>query len=295
MGEAWKIAKLQLEKDFEDGTIPLDSKEMSAAEVHQLRPIYTAVQLKPFKTNLNRLRNNFTKGDEWKNAKAQLEKDLADGVIPLNPKEMDAITVYKSRPLYMLVPENNFKTNFEKLRKTFGRSDGAKNRAAWEKAKWELERDLKAGVIPLNEHEMSWEIIYNSDDKPHYRKVPPVNFQNNFKRLRGRIQSKKGESLADAAGLASDLIKNPPSKFNNRGEPRYNDSLAQQTVRYDVRQFIEDKGRKPRVEEIFPGREAYSGFARKTIRKKLYQEEQRWKFENYLNRRREEKEAARKN
>ena len=101
-------------------------KEMSAAEVHQLQPIYTAVQLKPFGTNLNRLRNNFAKGDEWKNAKAQLEKDLADGVIPLDPKEMDMITVYKSRPLYMLVPENNFKTNFDKLRKTFGRVDGTK-------------------------------------------------------------------------------------------------------------------------------------------------------------------------
>jgi uncharacterized membrane protein YheB (UPF0754 family) len=96
MGEAWKIAKLQLEKDFKDGTISLDSKEMSAVKIHQLQPTYTAVQLKPFKTNLNRLQNNFTKGDEWKNAKAQLEKDLADGVIPLNPKEMDAITVYKS-------------------------------------------------------------------------------------------------------------------------------------------------------------------------------------------------------
>ena len=295
MGEAWKIAKVQLEKDLEDGTILLDLKEMSAAEVHQLQPIYTAVQLKPFRTNLNRLQNNFAKGDEWKNAKAQLEKDLADGVIPLDPKEMDTITVYKSRPLNMLVPENNFKANFDKLQTAFGRVDGTKNRAAWEKAKWELERDLKAGIIPLNEHEMSWEEIYNSDGKPYYRKVPPVNFQNNFKRLRGRIQLKKGESLADAAGLARDLVKNPLAKFNNHGEPRYNDSIAQQTLRYDVKRFIENEGRKPTVEEIFPGREAYTGFARKTIRKKLYQEEQRWKFLNYLNRRREEKEAARKN
>jgi hypothetical protein len=228
-------------------------------------------------------------GEAWMKAKKQLKIDIKNGTIPLDPMKMSGSEVHRLKPLYLAVDKKKFLTNLRSLRKRL--DGGEEENKAWKVCKMELERDLKDGIIPLDKDQMSDLQIYNMVDRPHYRIVSEADFLKKLSKLREEVKTIRATSIKEAAGLSLDLKKFPPALYNAKtGEPRWEGSQAQVSLRHDVAEYIKTKGRKPLVSEIYSKRDEYKDFySWDTIRKKIHEEERRQKFINYLDRVRKEK------
>lgn len=153
-------------------------------------------------------------------------------------------------------------------------------------AKAQLEQDLEDGSVPLDRKEMMPKEVYNLPHRPNFWLYEYDNFRTNLNALRNKYKDQKKSSITDSEALARDLKKYPRALTNHRGEPRWVGSAAEKSLKAAVGAAAEAGNRKTVVnlydEAEAAGEKPYKGFARRTVQKHIYQEENTIKFQAYL-------------
>ena len=155
---------------------------------------------------------------------------------------------------------------------------------AWQNslAKETLEHSLVEGTIPLDAKEMEPEEVYNLVGHPEFREWEFDLFSRNLKNARKRIREKKQIATDDSASLAQDLLNNPRKKHNHRGEPRWEGSAAEKTLKEDVGALFQVLGGNLCAADVETDKPVYQEFLHNTVRKHIHQEVTAIKFGNYL-------------
>jgi hypothetical protein len=158
-----------------------------------------------------------------------------------------------------------------------------------------LEKDLLEGVISRDfsdKPSQLWEERYKG--LVEFKDVPYRQFSTNLRALRNQLKEAQKRSDPDEAALEHDLKIHQPRSHNDRGEPKFADSEAQELLRKIVK-MKKHVGVSP--EDLYHKHELFKQFPKKKFKERIYQEERYQRFVNYLNDKRElkrQKNAAKK-
>jgi hypothetical protein len=136
-----------------------------------------------------------------------------------------------------------------------------------------LEKDLRHGVIPLDNEDMAEEVVYMQRDE--FCLFP---FDQICKRLRDmRKQARDLSSRAtwESAALATDQLNHPAPTHDCRGVPRWEGSAAERLLKQDM---DDDLCGTMKAKELYPTRCEYGEFPPTVFRKHVDQERQYRKF-----------------
>ena len=199
-------------------------------------------------------------------AKKQLIKDIVDRTVTA---EMDAATVYNSRPEFQKYPLKNFKTNLRNLRKSVAEGRLPKP-PPWggSVAKELLRSDIISGcVVPT----MDAQYVYKM--RPEFQLYKFGNFSSNLKNLRElitknykRMQDDVGYYGRDRGTLLAIRANDPPPEDP---ELSWHRSEAAKLLKKDIDDRIHTMMKPSEMYTRFP---AYQDFPPDVFRKHVHQE-----------------------
>ena len=150
--------------------------------------------------------------------------------------------------------------------------------------------DIKEGILPSDySPEDAWHEVYSN--LVEFHGVEYEQFRRNLKSYR-----KSHQKMVDQVGwakeaIAHDLKIHPRALFDHRGEWKFAFSLAKKLLEKDV---ARRKHEKMKPKKLRKTRREYELFPLDIFRQRIYQQVRRQKFENYLEKKRQEKEEDRK-
>ena len=161
------------------------------------------------------------------------------------------------------------------------------------KARDILLMDLKNGVLPLDETELSaseaWRTVYGIlDDFVH---VPFKQFEKQLQAHREQVKHANMARERDAISIAYDRKLYPSKIRNHRNEVVFDKSPAQPLLREDVKNGLHER---MTVGALKAMRSEYTPFKDFKFRERIYQEVRRQKFMYYMEWKRAKKEVEKK-
>jgi hypothetical protein len=137
-----------------------------------------------------------------------------------------------------------------------------------------LEKDLMEDNIPLDAEDMEPRVVYFQ--RPEFSDVDYEKFRRNLNEMRKRHRAMKSRANDDAEALAHDRRIYPKPAFNHRGEPRWEGSDAEKSLRLDVQA---GKNRTMRPKALYESREEYKIVPLDVFRGHIDQE---WRRQKYI-------------
>ena len=155
-----------------------------------------------------------------------------------------------------------------------------------------LLEDLESGVLPLEESELSvkeaWALYKNEDGFKNL--VEFGQFKKQLEAHREQVSKKKNKSSFEEKALDHDLTVRKRSKYNRRGELKFDYHPAKLLLRADVKNGVH---KTLGLGQLWKKHAEYQAFLKRKFSERLRQEVRRSKFVYYMNRKREKKlEAA---
>jgi hypothetical protein len=149
--------------------------------------------------------------------------------------------------------------------------------------------DLEAGILPIDETELSTEEAWDTYKRIYeFKNVPFRQFSDRLRDHREQVRFQLEKNLEEELAFAHDRCLHPRRTHNRRGELVFDLTPAKQQLREDVEKGVHEQMTAAELQE---SNQVYWPFDQEKFRRRIEQEIRRQKFMFYLEKKRNEERA----
>jgi len=205
--------------------------------------------------------------------------EFKEGNIPIDPNEMGPAEIYckfhKTPEFDGIQYDDTFVQRLKSLRQHVMKEEPLLKWSELHPARKLLFDEISDGRIPLEADRMGAAQVWCNYHSTSQFKMRGMKFGDTFKRrltaLRMQIGKDKSRAAGDQQEVARAIRNHPAPTHNHRGEPQWNGSKAQQTLKLDIAAGNHLK-MTPTELWLDPARPEYQDFEPQTFRWKIQQE-----------------------